>query len=85
MWYGRHGRFAFRFGFPPFGFWFHSMRPFPRRQEYLEMEQEYKKELIDGAEAEIIGFEMGLYGFEYKVRTANPFFKIGLCKISQAD
>jgi hypothetical protein len=45
MWYGRHGRCSFRFGFPPFGFWFHGVRPFPRRQEYLEMLEEYKKEL----------------------------------------
>ena len=45
MWYGRHNRLAFRFGFPPFGFGFHGMRPFPRRQEYLEMLEEYKKEL----------------------------------------
>ena len=45
MWHRRHGRFRFRFAFPPFGFWFHGMRPFPRRQEYLEMLEEYKKEL----------------------------------------
>lgn len=45
MWYGRRGRFGFRFGFAPFGFWFHGMRTFPRRQEYLEMLEEYKKEL----------------------------------------
>jgi hypothetical protein len=43
--YGRYGRFGFRFGFAPFGFWFHGMRPFPHRAEYLEMLEEYKKEL----------------------------------------
>lgn len=43
MWSRRHGRF--RFGFSPFGFWFHGARPFPRLQEYLEMLEEYKKEL----------------------------------------
>ena len=45
MWYTKHHGFGFRFGFPPFGFWFHGMRPFPRRHEYLEMLEEYKKEL----------------------------------------
>ena len=45
MWYRRRGRFSFGFGFPPFGFWFHGMRPFPRRKDYLEMLEEYKKEL----------------------------------------
>jgi len=44
MWHGRRGRFTFRFGFPPFGFWFYG-RPFPRRHEYLEMLEEYKQEL----------------------------------------
>lgn len=42
MWYGRHRRFGFRFASAPFGFWFHGMRPFPRRDEYLEMLEEYK-------------------------------------------
>ena len=45
MWYGRRGGVSWRFGFAPFGFWFHGMRPFPRRQEYLEMLEEYRKEL----------------------------------------
>ncbi len=45
MWYGRRGHFGFRYGFFPFGFWFHGMRPFPSRKEYLEMLEEYKKEL----------------------------------------
>jgi len=45
MWYGHYGRFGFRFGFPPFGFWFRGMRPFPRREKYLEMLEEYKKDL----------------------------------------
>ena len=45
MWYRRHRHFGFGFGFPPFGFYFHGMRPFPRREEYLCMLQEYKKEL----------------------------------------
>ena len=35
----------FYFSFPPFGFCFHGFRPFPSKQEYLEMLQEYKKEL----------------------------------------
>ena len=45
MWHRRFGRFGLRFGFSPFGIWFHGMRPFPRRQEYLDMLEEYKKEL----------------------------------------
>jgi hypothetical protein len=45
MWHRRYGGFGFRFGFAPFGFWFHGMRPFPRRDEYLEMLEEYKKDL----------------------------------------
>jgi hypothetical protein len=36
----------FRYGFmPPFGFWFRTGWPFPRRQEYLRMLEEYKQEL----------------------------------------
>jgi hypothetical protein len=46
-------------------------------------EEELKAEAKSGAEGEIIGFELGLYGFEYKVRSSNPFFKIGTCRISQ--
>jgi hypothetical protein len=34
-----------RFGFPPFGFFYYGPRPFPSREEQLEMLQEYKKEL----------------------------------------
>lgn len=46
MWHYRHGfRGGFRFGFPPFVFYFHGMRPFPRRREYLRMLEEYKQEL----------------------------------------
>lgn len=45
MWQGRYGRFGFRFGFAPFGFWFHGMKPFPRRGEYLKTLEQYKEEL----------------------------------------
>jgi hypothetical protein len=45
MVYGRFGPHSFRFGIPPFGFWWQGMRPFPRREEYLKMLEEYKKEL----------------------------------------
>lgn len=34
-----------RFGFPPFDFYFYGPRPFPSREEYLDMLEEYKKEL----------------------------------------
>jgi len=33
------------FGFPPFGFFCYGPRPFPSREEQLEVLQEYKKEL----------------------------------------
>ena len=42
---GKSPRLGFRFGLHPFGFWSFGMRPFPRRQEYLEMLEEYKREL----------------------------------------
>lgn len=45
MWYRRRGYWSFRFGFPPFGFFYYGPRPYPRRQEYLEMLEEYKKDL----------------------------------------
>ena len=45
MWHRRHLHFGLGFGFPPFGFYFHGVRPFPRREEYLRMLEEYKKEL----------------------------------------
>lgn len=49
MWHGgrRFGpRFrAFRYGFPPMGFYFSTRWGFPRRGEYLRMLEEYKAEL----------------------------------------
>lgn len=36
---------AFRYGFPPFGFFFSTRMGFPRRSEYLRMLEEYKAEL----------------------------------------
>lgn len=44
MWHRKHF-WHMRFGFPPFGFFFYGPRPFPSREEYLEMLEEYKKEL----------------------------------------
>ena len=44
MWSRRHG-FPF-FGFSPFGFYFRGgFRPFPRREEYLRMLEQYRDEL----------------------------------------
>lgn len=43
MWRRRSWRFYF--GISPFGFYFHGPRPFPGKEEYLDMLQEYKKEL----------------------------------------
>jgi hypothetical protein len=43
MW--RRKSWRFYFGVPPFGFYFHGLRPFPRKEDYLRMLQEYKKEL----------------------------------------
>ena len=43
MWSRRARRFCF--GFPPFGFYFHGLKPFPGRKEYLDMLEEYKKDL----------------------------------------
>jgi len=43
MWRRRSWRFYF--GFPPFGFYFHGLKPFPGKEEYLDMLQEYKKDL----------------------------------------
>jgi hypothetical protein len=34
---------GFRFGFPPFMFW--GFRPFPMKEEYLRMLEEYKRDL----------------------------------------
>ena len=43
--YRRRGFYgAFRFGFPPFIFHY-GFRPFPTRQEYLRMLEEYKEDL----------------------------------------
>jgi len=43
MWRRRSWRFYF--GFPPFGFSFHGIRPFPSKEEYLGMLEDYKREL----------------------------------------
>ncbi len=42
MW---HRRYGFGFRFPLFAFYFHGLRPFPRREEYLRMLEEYRDEL----------------------------------------
>lgn len=43
MW--RRKDWRFYFGFPPFGFYFHGLKPFPSRKEYLDMLEAYKKDL----------------------------------------
>lgn len=43
MWRRRPWRFYF--GFPPIGSYSHGFRPFPGEKEYLEMLDEYKKDL----------------------------------------
>jgi hypothetical protein len=43
MWSRRSRRFYF--GLPPFGFYFQGFHPFPDKKEYLEMLEEYKKDL----------------------------------------
>jgi hypothetical protein len=43
MWSRRSRRFYF--GLPPFGFYFQGFKPFPDRKEYLEMLEEYKRDL----------------------------------------
>jgi phage-related tail protein len=43
MWRRRSWRFYF--GFPPFGFYFHGLKPLPSKKEYLNMLEEYKKDL----------------------------------------
>ncbi len=43
MW--RRKSWRFYFGIPQFGFYFHGPRPFPRKEDYLRMLQEYKEEL----------------------------------------
>jgi len=43
MW--RRKSWRFYFGFPPFGFYFHGIRPFPSKEEYLSMLEDYKREL----------------------------------------
>jgi len=51
---------AFVLAFFPLGFGFHGMRPFPRREEYLEMLEEYKKEVeeeLNEVEREIEDFK----------------------------
>jgi len=32
-------------GLPPFGFYFHGISPFPSKEEYLSMLEDYKREL----------------------------------------
>lgn len=43
MWSRRSRRFYF--GVPPFGFYFHGLKPFPSKEEYLEMLEKYKEDL----------------------------------------
>jgi len=43
MWRRRPWRFYF--GFPPIDFYFRGFRPFPGKKGYLEMRDEYKKDL----------------------------------------
>ena len=43
MWRRRSWRFYF--GFPPFSFYSHVLKPFPSKEEYLGILQEYKDEL----------------------------------------
>ena len=43
MWHRKSWRFYF--GIPPFGSYFHGFRLSPSKEEYLDMLQEYKKEL----------------------------------------
>ncbi len=43
MW--RRKSWRFHFGFPPFGFYFHGIRPFPSKEEYRGMLEDYKREL----------------------------------------
>jgi hypothetical protein len=47
MWSRRPWRFYF--GFPPFGPYWHGLKPFPSKEEYLSMLEEYK----DGLEEEL--------------------------------
>lgn len=45
MWWRRRGFHAgFRFGFPPFLFYFGS-RPFPSKEEYIKMLEDYRGKL----------------------------------------
>ena len=59
MWRRRSWRFYF--GFPPASFSFHGLRPFPTKEEYLNMLEEYKKDLeeelkeVDGEISEVKG------------------------------
>jgi hypothetical protein len=46
MW--RRKAWRFYFGFPPIDFYFHGLKPFPSRKEYLDMLEEYKKDLEEG-------------------------------------
>jgi hypothetical protein len=43
MWRRRPWRFYF--GFPPIDLYFRGFRPFPDKKDYLEMLEEYKKDL----------------------------------------
>jgi len=61
MWRRRPWRFYF--GFPPIDFYFRGFRPFPGKKEYLEMLEEYKKDLekeLRGVEKEIEETKNGL-------------------------
>jgi hypothetical protein len=45
MWFRRRGFYGgFRFGFPPFMFYF-GPRPFPRKEDYLRMLEDYRKDM----------------------------------------
>ena len=43
MW--RRKSWRFYFGLPPYGFYFHGFKPFPSKEEYLDLLEEYRKEL----------------------------------------
>ncbi|MBI2303624.1 MAG: hypothetical protein HYU86_02620 [Chloroflexi bacterium] len=44
-WGRKHGFGPFSFHVPPFGFMFYGGRPFPRREAYQRMLEEYRDEL----------------------------------------
>jgi len=42
---GRRRSWRFYFGLPPFGFYLRGFKPFPSKEDYIGMLEEYKKEL----------------------------------------